>query len=110
MFSGVDQSLISTCLSNDVLGSEIKVYRGVVSGTTCIADPFLLFHGHLADFQINDGGTGATLGMSVTSHFGNYEKINGRTTSDISQKRFFSADKGFEFSALTIRDIRWGRK
>ena len=110
MFSGVDQSLISTCLSNDVLGSEIKVYRGVVSGTTCIADPFLLFHGHLADFQINDSGTGATLGMSVTSHFGNYEKINGRTTSDISQKRFFSADKGFEFSALTIRDIRWGRK
>ena len=110
MFSGVDQSLISTCLSNDVLGSEIKVYRGIVSGTTCIADPFLLFHGHLADFQINDGGTGATLGMSVTSHFGNYEKINGRTTSDISQKRFFSADKGFEFSALTIRDIRWGRK
>jgi len=110
MFSGVDQSLISTCLSNDVLGSEIKVYRGVVSGTTCIADPFLLFHGHLADFQINDGGTGASLGMTVTSHFGNYEKINGRTTSDISQKRFFSADKGFEFSALTIRDIRWGRK
>ena len=110
MFSGVDQSLISTCLNNDVLGSEIKVYRGVVSGTTCIADPFLLFHGHLADFQINDGGTGASLGMSVTSHFGNYEKINGRTTSDISQKRFFSADKGFEFSALTIRDIRWGRK
>jgi hypothetical protein len=110
MFSGVDQSLISTCLSNDVLGSEIKVYRGVISGTTCIADPFLLFHGHLADFQINDAGTGATLGMTVTSHFGNYEKINGRTTSDISQKRFFSADKGFEFSALTIRDIRWGRK
>jgi len=110
MFSGVDQSLISTCLSNDVLGIEIKVYRGVVSGTTCIADPFLLFHGHLADFQINDGGTGASLGMSVTSHFGNYEKINGRTTSDISQQRFFSGDKGFEFSALTIRDIRWGRK
>jgi len=110
MFSGVDQSLISTCLSNDVLGSEIKVYRGVVSGTTCIADPFLLFHGHLADFQINDGGKSAILGMTITSHFGNFEKINGRTTSDISQQRFFSGDKGFEFSALTIRDIKWGRE
>ena len=109
-FSGVDQSLISTCLSNDVLGIEVKIYRGVVSGTTCIADPFLIFHGHLSNFQINDGGTGAALGMTVTSHFGNFEKINGRTTSDISQQRFFSGDKGFEFSALTIRDIRWGRK
>ena len=110
MFSGVDQSLISTCLSNDVLGIEVKVYRGVVSGTTCIADPFLIFHGHLSNFQINDGGTSATLGMTITSHFGNFEKINGRTTSDISQQRFFSGDKGFEFSALTIRDIKWGRE
>jgi len=109
-FSGVDQSLISTCLSNDVLGIEVKVYRGVVSGTTCIADPFLIFHGHLSNFQVNDGGTSAALGMTITSHFGNYEKINGRTTSDISQQRFFSGDKGFEFSALTIRDIKWGRE
>ena len=110
MFSGVDQSLISTCLSNDVLGSEIKVYRGVISGTTCIADPFLIFHGHLSNFEVNDGGTSAALGMTITSHFGNFEKINGRTTSDISQQRFFSGDKGFEFSALTIRDIKWGRE
>ena len=109
-FSGVDQSLISTCLSNDVLGIEVKVYRGVVSGTTCIADPFLIFHGHLSNFQVNDGGSSAALGMTITSHFGNFEKINGRTTSDISQQRFFSGDKGFEFSALTIRDIKWGRE
>ena len=110
VFSGVDQSLISTCLSNDVLGTEVKVYRGVISGTTCIADPFLIFHGHLSSFQVNDGGTGAGLSMTITSHLGNYEKINGRTTSDISQQRFFSGDKGFEFSALTIRDIKWGRE
>jgi len=110
VFSGVDQSLISTCLSNDVLGIEVKVYRGVVSGTTCIADPFLIFHGHLSNFQVNDGGSSAALGMTITSHFGNYEKINGRTTSDISQQRFFSGDKGFEFSALTIRDIKWGKE
>ena len=109
-FSGVDQSLISTCLSNDVLGIEVKVYRGVISGTTCIADPFLIFHGHLSNFQVNDGGSSAALGMTITSHFGNFEKINGRTTSDISQQRFFSGDKGFEFSALTIRDIKWGRE
>ena len=59
---------------------------------------------------MNDGGSSAALGMTITSHFGNFEKINGRTTSDISQQRFFSGDKGFEFSALTIRDIKWGRE
>ena len=110
IFSGVDQSLISTVLNNDVLGTDIKVYRTVISGTTAIADPFLLFHGNLSDFQINDAGTNASLSISATNHFGNFEKINGRTTADTSQQRHFSGDKGFEFSALTIRDIKWGRE
>jgi hypothetical protein len=85
IFSGVDQSLISTVLNNDVLGTDIKVYRAVISGTT------------------------ASLSITATNHFGNFEKINGRTTADTSQQRHFSGDKGFEFSALTIRDIKWGR-
>ena len=111
IFSGVDQSLISTVLNNDVLGIDIKVYRAIISGTTAIADPFLLFHGNLADFAIDDdGSSGATLGITATNHFGNYEKKNGRTTADNSQQRHFSSDKGFEFSALTIRDIKWGRE
>jgi len=93
----------------DVLGVDIKVYRAVISGTTAIADPFLLFHGNLSDFQINDAGTNASLSISATNHFGNFNKINGRTTADTSQQRHFASDKGFEFSALTIRDIKWGR-
>ena len=109
-FSGVDQSLISTCLSNDVLGTDIKVYRGIVSGTGCVADPFLLFHGSLSNFSIEDGGNVASLSITATNHFGNFEKINGRTSSDNSQQRHFSSDKGFEFSALTVRDIKWGRE
>ena len=52
----------------------------------------------------------ATISLQATNHFGNFEKINGRSTSDNSQQRHFSGDKGFEFSALTVRDIRWGRK
>mgnify|MGYP003133274530 FL=1 len=110
IFSGVDQSLISTVLNNDVLGVDIKVYRAVISGTTAIADPFLLFHGNLSNFQINDGGATASLSITATNHFGNFEKINGRTTADTSQQRHFASDKGFEFSALTIRDIKWGRE
>jgi len=52
IFSGVDQSLISTVLNNDVLGIEVKVYRAVISGTSAIADPFLLFHGNYLYFCI----------------------------------------------------------
>ena len=110
MFSGVDQSLISTVLNNDVLGTDCKVWRGVISSGALIADPFLLFHGNLADFAIDDNGSNASLGFTITNHFGNFEKVNGRTTSDTSQQRYFLNDKGMEFSALNVRDIKWGRK
>ena len=109
MFSGVDQSLINVVLTNDVLGADIKVWRGVISSGALVADPFLLFHGSLEDFAIDDNGTSASLGISATNHFGNFEKVNGRTTSDSSQQRHFLNDKGQEFSALTLRDIKWGK-
>ena len=63
----------------------------------------------LNDFAIDDNGSNASLGFTITNHFGNFEKVNGRTTSDTSQQRYFLADKGMEFSALTVRDIKWGR-
>ena len=110
MFSGVDQSLISTVLNNDVLGTDIKVWKGVISSGALVANPFLLFHGSLEDFAIDDNGKTASLGISATNHFGNFEKVNGRSTSDNSQQRHFLNDKGMEFSALTLRDIKWGRK
>ena len=109
LFTGVDQSLISTCLNNDVLGSSIKVWKGVLSGGSLIADPFLLFDGNLADFSIEDNGSSASLGITATNHFGNFEKRNGRDSSDTSQQRHFASDKGMEFTALTVRDIKWGR-
>ena len=93
-----------------MLGVDIKVWRGVISSGALVADPFLLFHGSLSNFAIEDGGNVASLSITATNHFGNFEKINGRTSSDNSQQRHFSSDKGFEFSALTVRDIRWGRK
>ena len=54
-------------------------------------------------------GSTATITLTVTSHWGNFSKINGRTTTDNSQQRIFSGDKGMEFSALTVKDIKWGR-
>ena len=88
-----------------------------ISSSTCsldsnlalISDPFLLFYGTINDYKITDSTTTAKIVYTVTSHWGNFSKTSGRTTTDNSQQRFFSGDKGMEFSALTVRDIQWGR-
>jgi PAB1-binding protein PBP1 len=69
-----------------------------------------LFYGTIDEFKITDSTTTATLSFSVTSHWGNFSKKSGRTTSDNSQKRFFSTDQGMEYSALNLVDIKWGRE
>ena len=46
----------------------------------------------------------------LNSSWGNFSKTSGRTTTNNSQQRFFSDDVGMVFSALTVRDIKWGRE
>ena len=108
--SGVDQTYISVALNENIINDDVFVYRGFLdSSNALISDPFLLFYGTIDEYKISDNTTTANLIISVTSHWGNFSKTSGRTTTDNSQQRFFSSDKGMEFAALTVRDIKWGR-
>ena len=109
--SGVDQTYIAIALNENIINDNVFIYRGFLdSNLALISDPFLLFYGTIDEYKISDNTTTASINLTVTSHWGNFSKTNGRTTTDNSQKRFFSSDKGMEFSALTVRDIRWGRE
>ena len=109
--SAVDQTYVSIVLNENIINNDVHVYRGFLDSTmSLVADPFLLFYGTINDYKITDNTTSASLIMTVTSHWGNFSKTSGRTTTDNSQKRFFSGDKGMEFSALTVRDLKWGRQ
>lgn len=109
--SGVDQTYIAVALNENIINDTVKIYRGFLDiSNALIADPFLLYEGFIDQYSIEDDTQTAGIGLSITSHWGNFEKVSGRRSSDNSQQRFFSSDKGFEFSALTVQDIRWGRE
>lgn len=108
--SGVDQTYIALILNENIINDNVYIYRGYLdSSQALIANPFLLFFGTINDYKITDNTTTANVLLTVTSHWGNFSKTSGRTTTDNSQQRFFSGDKGMEFSALTVKDIKWGR-
>ena len=108
--SGVDQTYISIALSENIINKEVYIYRGFLDANNAlISDPFLLFFGTIDEYRISDNTDRANLVLNLTSHWGNFEKTSGRVTTDNSQQRFFSGDKGMEFAALTVRDIKWGR-
>ena len=108
--SGVDQTYISVALNENIINDDVYIYRGFLnSSLSLISDPYLSFFGTIDEYNIKDDTNTASLVLSVTSHWGNFSKVNGRTTTDNSQQKVFSSDKGMEFSALTVKDIKWGR-
>ena len=108
--SAVDQTYVSVILNENVIGKEVKIWKGYLdSSNAIISDPFLLYYGTIDEYKISDSTSTATIVLNITSHWGNFDKQNGRTTTDNSQQRFFSGDKGMEFASLTVRDLRWGR-
>ena len=108
--SGADTTFISTVLNENVVNDSVDIFRGFLDDSNAlIADPFLLFFGTIDEYRINDTTSTSNLVLNLTSHWGNFQKTSGRVTTDNSQQRYFSGDKGMEFAALTVRDIKWGR-
>ena len=110
VLSGVDQSYISVALNENIINSSVQIYRALLnSSNAIISDPFLIYDGTIDDYIISDDTNNSQITINITSHWGNFEKVSGRRTSDVSQQRHFSGDKGMAFSSLTIRDVKWGR-
>ena len=108
--SGVDQTYIAIALNENIINANVSLYKGYLDNNNgVISDPFLLFYGTIDEYKINDNTNTANLILTVTSHWGNFSKTAGRTTTDNSQQRYFTNDKGMEYAALTVRDIKWGR-
>jgi hypothetical protein len=108
--SGADQTFISTVLNENVTNDTVDIYRGFLNDSnTLIADPFLLYKGNIESFGISENDRSSSVGLSIVSHWADFEKKNGRKTNNTSQKRFFSTDVGMDFASQTVQDIKWGR-
>jgi len=108
--SGADQTFISTVLNENVVNDNVDIFRGFLNDSNgLIADPFLLYKGKIESFEIQEGEKDSTVGLSIVSHWADFEKKNGRKTNNTSQQRFFSADVGMDFASQTVQDIKWGR-
>jgi hypothetical protein len=108
--SGADQTFISTVLNENVVNDSVKIFRGFLNDSnSLIADPFLLYSGHIETFAISENPSSSAVNLQIVSHWADFDKTNGRKTNNTSQQRFFSTDVGMDFSSQTVQDIKWGR-
>ena len=108
--SGADTTFISTVLNENVVNDNVDIYRAFLdSSNSIITDPFLLYRGKIDTYEVEETDNSSLVGLSIVSHWADFEKKNGRKTNNTSQQRFFSGDVGMDFASQTVQDIKWGR-
>lgn len=105
--SAVDTAFTSIVLNNVVSNDEVSIDIGLLNSSDALIDTYNYDKGFIESFRIDTNK--AIISIICTSHFSDFSRIAGRKTNEGSQQRFFATDKGFEFSALTVADLKWGR-
>lgn len=107
--SGVDQAYISIFLQSDWINRRARVQKAVIEGSSIVGSPLTVFDGQITNFQISESDNGSDVTVAIASHWADFNKKAGRLTNNVTQQYFFPNDLGFEYSANTVQDIKWGR-
>ena len=109
-FSGADQTVISLFLNNNYMSKDVEVYKGFLNDSqSLIADPVTLFKGKIESFSVDEEIDNSTVTITATSHWSDFERVQGRKTNTNSQQIYFDADVGFDYASQAIAELRWGR-
>jgi len=109
--SSVGQAFTSIFLTYPYVGKQVIIRRAIMNSTSnaIIGDPVIIYDGRIESFSMNEGNSNSTISIGVASHWSDFEKQAGRYTNTNSQSLFFSGDKGFDFAANSVKDLKWGR-
>ena len=116
--SGVDVADISDIVHSNVVNKRVVIYRTFLDSNNAFQTnrTFLLFDGNIKNFTCTEAPENSVINFSVATHWANFEAKQGRTTNSNTQfftKRYnsdetFEEDKGFEYSSIFVKDVRWG--
>ena len=88
---------------DNYINRSVTIYRVFANPATGarIGDPVLLFKGIIAKGTLNDKAQGgSTMTWSLTSHWGDFVRVNGRITSDEFHRGLDSSGISSEDSAI----------
>lgn len=108
--SSVSQAFTSIFLTYPYIGKQVIIRRAFLDSTgSIIGDPVIIYDGRIDGFDMTESDQDSTITVTVSSHWSDFEKKAGRYTNTSSQELFFTGDKGFEFAANSVKDLKWGR-
>lgn len=110
--SGVESSNVKLFLDYDYIDRRVLVHRAVIGNDyAIIGTPILVFDGRLDQPRLTEDWKGqtATLAVSATSHWADFESQSGRHSNPTEQKLLYSGDTFFDKATETQKDVKWGK-
>ena len=110
-FTAVDTTTVALLINNEFMNKRVVIYRAVLDNEYNFTsdDVFTVFDGNIMGYSINETNDTATVTITVASQFADFERTSGRRTNPASQQIHFANDKGMDFSAQIVKDLKWGR-
>lgn len=111
--SAVESDNVKLFLDYDYIDRRVLIHRAVIgkSNYDIIGDPILVFDGRLDQPRLaeNFQNRTATLAVSASSHWSDFNAIGGRHTNSSEQKVLFPGDTFFDKATETQKDVKWGK-
>ena len=110
VMSGVEQTFVALFLTNNYMDVRARIWKAVLDSSDAIVGaPFIVFDGRISSYSISDDSGTSEISIEMSSHWKDFELSKGRKTNRNSQQYYFPGDKGFDFSGVVVKDLKWGR-
>lgn len=111
--SAIDSELVKLFLDYDYIDRRVVVRRAVIDHSySIIGTPVLVFDGRLDQPRISEDfeSRKATLAVTASSHWSDFEAIAGRHTNDTEHQILYPGDDFYAPGAETQKDVKWGKE
>ena len=115
--SALDSETVSTFATSDIINKDVTVHRiffnqstnAVISDSAGATETLNMFKGKIGGYKITETATTANITLEIQSQLANFQRTNGRVTTNASMQVEHATDFGFEYAHETDNDIGWGR-
>lgn len=110
--TAIPDNFVNLFLDFNYIDRSVRIHKLFLDKDGAIVgNSVLIFDGRIDkpvikhDFE----GQTASIGITASSHWANFERKSGRFTNDAHQQSYFSGDDCFKFSIDYEKEITWGQ-
>jgi len=114
--SALNVNDVTSFATSAQINQLVTIRRGFINfstnqliGDSAGENAITIFRGRISGYSVRNDINTAEITIQISSQFINFDKRSGRRTNQGNFQVEHPTDQSMEFSAVTLKDIRWGK-